>query len=55
MKLLINTDETAESLEATGDCKEAGDQQAVVDPGKEFGPDPRGFVYKCPFIIILDK
>ncbi len=41
MKLLINTDETAESLEAAGDCKEAGDQRAVVDPGKEFRPDPR--------------
>ena len=41
MKLLINTDETAESLEAAGDRKEAGGQRAVVNPGKEFRPDPR--------------
>ena len=41
MKLLNNTDETAESLEAAGDCKVAGDQRAVVDPVKEFRPDPR--------------
>ncbi len=41
MKLLINTDETAESLEVAGDRKEAGGQQAVVDPGKEFWSDPR--------------
>ena len=41
MKLLINTDETAESLEVAGDRKEARDQRAVVDPGKEFRPDPR--------------
>jgi hypothetical protein len=41
VKLLINTDETAESLEVAGDRKEAGDQQAVIDPGKEFQPDPR--------------
>ena len=41
MKLLINTDETAESLEVAGNRKEAGDQRAVVDPGKEFRPNPR--------------
>ncbi len=41
MKLLINTDKTAESLEVPCDRKEAGDQWAVVDPGKEFRPDPR--------------
>ena len=41
MKLLINTDETAESLEVAGDSKEASDQRAVVDPGKEFRPNPR--------------
>ncbi len=41
MTLLINTDETAESLEVAGNCKEAGSQRAVVDPGKEFRPDPR--------------
>ena len=38
---MINTDETAESLEAAGDRKEAGGQRAVVNPGKEFRPDPR--------------
>ena len=41
MKLLINTDETAESLEVAGNRKEAGGQRAVVDPGKEFRPNPR--------------
>ncbi len=41
MKLLINTDETAESLEAAGNREEAGGQRAVVDPGKEFWPNPR--------------
>ncbi len=41
MKLLVNTDETAESLEAAGNREEAGGQRAVVDPGKEFPPDPR--------------
>ncbi len=41
MKLLINTHETAESLEVAGDQKEAEGQWAVVDPGKEFQPDPR--------------
>ena len=41
MKLLINTDKTAESLEAAGNREEAGGQRAVVDPGKEFRPDPR--------------
>jgi hypothetical protein len=41
VKLLINTDETAESLEAAGDRKEAGGQRAVVNPGKEFRPEPR--------------
>ncbi len=41
MKLLINTDETAESLEAAGNCEEAGGQRAVIDPGKEFRSDPR--------------
>ena len=41
MKLLINTDETAESLEAAGNREEAGGQRAAVDPGKEFRPDPR--------------
>jgi hypothetical protein len=41
VKLLINTYKTAESLEVAGDCKEAGGQRAVIDPGKEFRPDPR--------------
>jgi hypothetical protein len=41
VKLLINTDETAESLEVAGDRMEAGGQRAVIDPGKEFWPDPR--------------
>jgi hypothetical protein len=44
VKLLINTDETAESLEVAGDSKEASDQRAVVDPGKEFRPNPRAAV-----------
>ena len=46
MKLLINTDETAESLEAAGNRKEAGGQRAVVDPEKEFRPDPRAAARK---------
>ncbi len=41
MKLLMNTDETAESLEVADNQEEAGGQQAVVDPGKEFWPNPR--------------
>jgi len=41
VKLLLNNDKTAESLEVAGNHTGAGGQQAVVDPGKEFRPDPR--------------